>query len=294
MTAPSDKLRVYATVVGLNDYAHGPTKPFTHLSFAERDATRIADFLRAGTSAFESISFQPFLGRDAQAERIRTDFVTRLQSQRLTSGDVILFYFAGHGLITGDGHVFLCCYDASPRDPTNDGLRLDNLYQDVQACNTDAGVVLLLDACFSGAIASPNVINQNAAQQMRAILNGTELFGRGHRVVLAAANEHQGARESAAIDGGAGIFTAEVLRGWRDGAARGLDGVVSAQRLADYLQQQFGRNPTQQPVTSVKTTSMLRLGAFPPPAPGQPLVLPQPAAPSRPLYDPAAPLAVYQ
>jgi Caspase domain len=294
VTTSGEKLRIYATVVGLNDYEHGSNRSFGHLSYAERDAERVASFLRAGNSAFDAISVQLFIGTDARAERARQDFVTRLQSYRLTERDVILFYFAGHGLITPDNRAFLCCYSASPRDPTNDSLRLDDLYRDAQACVSDAGVMLVMDACFSGAIASPNIINQNAAQQMRALLNGTDLFGTGHRIILAAANENQGARENSTIDGGAGIFTAEVLRGWRDGAARGQDGAVSAQQLADYLQRQFGRNPSQQPVTQVKTTSLLTLGQFPPPLPGQPLIAPEPALPSRPIYNPDSPPVVYE
>jgi hypothetical protein len=86
----------------------------------------------------------------------------------------------------------------------------------------------------------------------------------GNRVILAAAHANQKARENLRLDGGAGLFTDALLRGWRDGEARQADGVVTAHSLTGYLAQQFVRFDDQQPVTLVAGNAALPLGRFAP------------------------------
>lgn len=263
------KLRLYPIVVGINQYEHGPTGPFLPLRCAERDAQRVANFLLTPNDAFETVSFRPYLGANASAERINHELRTRFASQRLSALDVVVFYFAGHGMITPDGRAMLCCPQASPRDPANDGVRLDDVYNAMQMRDSEASVMLILDACYSGAISDPNLVNTNAAQQMRNLLGSMQAMGRGGRIVLAAAHSNQSARENPQLDAdetgsGAGVFTSVLLRGWQQGAARDHDGTLSPDNLSMYLRRQFAGIRDQQPVTSVTIGTDMIIGRFEP------------------------------
>lgn len=269
MDPHSPKLRLYPTVVGVNQYANGPAGPFVPLRCAERDAQRIANFLLTPNDAFETVSFRPYLGTNASAERINRELQLRFVNPRLSALDVVVFYFAGHGMITRDGRALLCCYQASPRDPANDGVRLDDVYNAMQMRDSEASVMLILDACYSGAISDPNLVNTNAAQQMRSLLSSMQAMGRGGRIVLAAAHSNQAARENPQLDAdetgsGAGVFTSVLLRGWQQGAARDHDGTLTPENLSMYLRRQFTGIRDQQPVTSVTIGRDMIIGRFEP------------------------------
>lgn len=271
------RLRVYPVVVGVNHYAASVPGHSYDLEFAARDAQRVAEFLAAPNPAFETISAPPLLDDQASAERIRAALSRWWGSRRLGMGDMLLFYFAGHGVINKDGRAYLCCTDTNIRDPNTGGLRLDDLYHDMQGVQAES-VLVILDACFSGAVIDPGIINQNASQQMRTLLSQMLPQTTGNRIILAATHANQMARENRMLDGGSGLFTGALLHGWRDGEARGADGLVTPQTLAQYLRRQFVASPLQQPVTVVAESTQLTLGRFRPVPDG----MAQPAPPTRP------------
>lgn len=256
-------LKVYPVVVGVDHYLASTPEQSFDLDCAVRDATRIAQFLAEPNLAFTTVTtFPPFLDEVATAKSIRDALGLRWGSYRLGIGDVLLFYFAGHGIVR-NGHAFLCCADTDFHDPNNGGLRLDDLYGNMQEAAAET-VIVVLDACFSGALLDPATVNQRPEQQMRALLSHTLPQTVGNRVILAAAHANQKARENLRLDGGAGLFTDALLRGWRDGEARQADGVVTAHSLTGYLAQQFVRFDDQQPVTLVAGNAALPLGRFAP------------------------------
>lgn len=299
MDPHTPKLRLYPTVVGVNQYANGPASPFVSLKCAERDAQRVANFLLAPNDAFETVSFQPHLGANASAERINRELRQRFSNPRLSALDVIVLYFAGHGMITRDGRALLCCYEASPRDPANDGVRLDDIYNAMQMRDSEASVMLILDACYSGAISDPNLVNTNAAQQMRSLLGSMQAMGRGGRIVLAAAHSNQAARENPQLDAdetgsGAGVFTSVLLRGWQQGAARDHDGMLTPDSLSQYLRRQFTGIRDQQPVTSVTIGTDMIIGRFEPYTGDQAPVIAPPKPQVMGVFDPNARGVLYE
>jgi hypothetical protein len=263
----SPPLKIYPVVVGVDHYLASTAEQSFDLQCAARDATRLTQFLQEPNLAFTTVAFTPFLNEQATAEGIRQALRMRWGSYRLGAGDVLLFYFAGHGVVTPEDRAYLCCTDTNFRDPHSGGLGLDELYDDMQRVAAET-VIVVLDACFSGRLLDPATVNQRPAQQMRALLSHTLPQTVGNRVILAAAHANQKARENPLLDGGAGIFTDTLLRGWRDGEARQADGVVTAESLAGYLRQQFVNFADQQPVTLVAGGAVLSIGRFPerPPA----------------------------
>lgn len=264
-TSASPPLKLYPVVVGVNHYQASTTALSFDLKYAARDAERVAAFLRTGNQTFQTVDFQPFIDKQATSERVRQALREVWGAQQLGKGDVLFFYFAGHGMVLPDGRAFLCCYDTNFRDPYSGGLRLDDLYGDMQGVSmfrkvTAETVMVVLDACYSGSIVSPGVVNHNPAQQLQAALSNMLPQATSHRVVFSAAHANQRAREKQFTDGGAGVFTYALLEGWRDGKAAGSDGSITQFSLAGYLQQKFAGNVRQKPMTAITGGDVLLFG----------------------------------
>lgn len=264
---PNPQLKVYPVVVGINHYqAHSAERPID-LEFAVSDAQRVSAFLRQPNEAFACTDFQPFIDGLATAEAVRSRLHRLLRSSQIARGDVVFFYFAGHGMLK-NGHAYLCCADVNLRDPgAGGGLQLDDLYYDLQ--NATAGtVIFVFDACVSGAFSDPGVVAVNVVQQFKSVLS-IPPQAMSNRVIYAAAHSTQKAREHPFIDGGGGLFTSALLRGWRDGAAA-EKGIVTPQSLQTYLLSSFDNFSEQQPVTVVTGDSVIVLGRFDPAAESAP------------------------
>jgi hypothetical protein len=63
--------------------------------------------------------------------------------------DILLFYFAGHGLhATSD--QYLCCGDTIPEDPRSGGISVGEIEEVLSTART-RGVLIVLDCCYGGA-----------------------------------------------------------------------------------------------------------------------------------------------
>src|SRR5215472_15170552 len=98
--SPVPHLRIFPVVVGIDHYQHRDR--IGDLGFAMRDAQRITAFLRGPSAAFETVPFTPLYDAEATAERVRDELRKHWNSMRLGVGDVLLFYFAGHGDVFRD------------------------------------------------------------------------------------------------------------------------------------------------------------------------------------------------
>lgn len=260
-------LKFYPTVVGINHYRASTSAQSFDLACAVQDAQRVSDFLRAGNPAFQVVQFQPFMNEQATAENIRSALRQQWGSQRLGKGDVLFFYFAGHGMVTPDGRAFLCCYDTNFRDPNSGGLRLDDLFGDMQGIPALRGVtaetvMVLLDACYSGSVVDPGIVNHHPAQYLQAALSNMLPQTINHRIIISAAHADQKAREKHFPDGGSGVFTHALLEGWGTGKARTVTGLITPHTLAEYIQQEFAANRRQKPMIAITGGDVLVIGRF--------------------------------
>jgi hypothetical protein len=105
----------------------------------------------------------------------------------------------------------------------------------------------------------------------------TALQGREDKTIaiFAACRSSEKARETS--ERGHGIFTDELLCGWRDGLARGQDGIVSLLGLANYLSQRFV-NDRQVPQFTIRGASQIPLLQA---APLEPGILPEKIEPLK-------------
>src|SRR4051812_10219484 len=149
--------------------------------FAERDITSVLDPTKV------------------DAERAMHDFFSAGQR-----GDILLFYFSGHGRLTRDGKLFLCASDSATARIQITGIAAATL-RDCIEMSAARTFVVILDCCHSGAFrGSPIPLDG---------LGGSGTF------FLASSRARQLADDG---DGrGASPFTAAIVEALRDPASDG-------------------------------------------------------------------------
>ena len=154
------------------------------------------------------------------------------------SGDVLLF-FAGHGFLGKTGGL-LCTSDAVPGDwgiPMNEVVDLGHRSQARQ-------ILLILDCCHSGDMASQAAMDKDAGKNPLAVL-------REDMTVIAASRANEGAVEA----GGHGAFTGALLDALEGGAADHM-GHVTAPAVYAYVSRRFTAW-NQRPVYKTNATEVL-------------------------------------
>jgi tetratricopeptide (TPR) repeat protein len=141
---------VYGLIVGVSEY-----KYVTPLSYATNDANLIANVIRSNFS--ESKVHLELLTNKLATELAIKSGLHKI-NQQVKSGDLVVFYFAGHGDVAyteGSQRGYFLAHNASDsRDYEAGGaVRFDAVHDSIQAItNKGAKVYLITDACRAGKI----------------------------------------------------------------------------------------------------------------------------------------------
>lgn len=215
--------RMYARrigiVIGVDEYGHG----LPVLSSAVSDARGMATALRV--LGFDSV-YELY---DKAAKR--SDIMELLRSglyDEVGPNDLLVVYFAGHGMVGKDGESYLL-----PQDSTTDiarrGLSMQLLKEAALGLNVRA-VLYLVDACLSGAMM------RRAGDVRQRIEDEHWREARRNRVVqvISAAGSTEDALERPET----GLFTGAVLAGLLEGRAdKNGDFVITTEELGSYAKQ---------------------------------------------------------
>ncbi len=232
-----------AVLTGINDYSDTRknllgARKFGDLKSAHNDATALGKEL--GKYAGPRLLFKD-AKIDLQLDPVRTKLTDTLAllATRAKPDDTLLVFFAGHGdllmpkdgplpnegrsVLTDQGVFLFCCPDYSPHKPGATALSAEELFAALAKINCRK--VVLLDACHSGRVATPNLLR-------RCVPNG-----RGPLIIAAC---DQGEQSYEHPKYGHGVFTYAVLdaldkdRGYRK-ADYDSDGALSPEELFDYV-----------------------------------------------------------
>lgn len=209
--------QLHALAIGISRYQNHES---LKLDFAAIDAHDLARaLLRQEGALFTRVNVEPLTDEDATKLAIGAA-LTRL-AQRMTpeQGDVAIIHFSGHGEIIGEDY-YLLPHDvdaANSHQLDNSGLHIGELRRRVSRMSEQGKVLVLLDACHSGAVVDgakshlPPDITTVREQLAKAGPGAIVLSSSSHREVSC---EHP--------DWQNGAFT-EVILAALDGAAD-LDG----------------------------------------------------------------------
>ena len=249
---------LHAVIVGIDSYADAAIRP---LRCAAADARALAELFQRRL-AREEVDVRLHVDAEATRDRVRSAIVDDLP-QRLEPDDVVLLYFACHGAAErpgpGDRRArYLIAHDTQFTRIHGTGFNMDRDVGDWFGQLSDARlVILILDACFSGAADGRSMIGPLLRE--RPVLTGfmddprpVSLknldLGRG-RIILGAADEDQPAVEQPKL--GHGIFTRHLLAALQK--PRGGAQTVSLTTLYEEISEGVRRdtNRRQEPVVTM-------------------------------------------
>ncbi|MCI6861757.1 MAG: caspase family protein [Prevotella sp.] len=161
---------------------------------------------------------------DATLNNIKRELNWLSQVMEVYNGEAnIIFYYAGHGIPNeSNGSAYLLPVDGVGNDVTT-GYSLDKLYADLGS-KPAKSVIVLLDACFSGARRDGGMLASARGVAIKAKQNAPK----GNMVVLSAAQGDETAYPYK--DKGHGLFTYYLLKKLQESK-----GNVTLGELADYV-----------------------------------------------------------
>jgi formylglycine-generating enzyme required for sulfatase activity len=148
--------------------------------------------------------------------------------------DLLLFYFSGHGIKDDRNNLYLgtritCKHKGSLFTPS--ALPATNLHQEIEASGSQHQVIIL-DACFSGAIAQGMTVKDDGIVKLEDYLGGK---GRAILTSSTATEYSFGAEPTEHGDMGLSIYTRYLVEGIETGAADlDEDDWISVDELHEY------------------------------------------------------------
>lgn len=229
------KSTLHAVVVGIDRYAD---PSIGNLLLAKRDAVALTDLLRASDHR-SSIKVYTLLDERATREAVLGLVGSELPTT-VTEGDIVLFFFAGHGtpeLIPGIDTVsrYLVCHDTRRSSLLATSIDVGADFQRLTSRLPAKVVVFVSDACFSGYSGGRGIVGPRLAEYRRSnrpAVHFADLALGAGIVSIAAADDDEVAWESAEL--GHGVFSYYFLRE----LARADSGTVGVARMYDSVYRQ--------------------------------------------------------
>lgn len=208
--------RRFGVVIGIDAYENGVPP----LASAVSDARSIAHGLRS--LGFERV-FE--LYDDEATHAALTNFFEIVLPDQLGTNDLLVVYFAGHGMVGRDGESYLLPQD-STLEVQQRGVSMQELKE--AALGLEArGVLYLVDACLSGAM-----LRRSEGEAHRVgDAHWREIRGRRVVQVISAGKAEEAVFENRRT----GLFSAALRAGLFGGKAdEDLDFVITTEELGDY------------------------------------------------------------
>ncbi len=222
--------QTYALLVGISKYA----KPELSLQFANADASVFGKLLESPRGgAVPSNNILLLTDEKATTAAVRNGFQDFLK-RRAGRNDTVVIVIAGHGTVEvpGSKNAFILTYDSDPQDLTSTALAVDELQSLFQEQLGKVGRVLLfVDVCKAGTVGTIHNTTINSNVQHLGDIEG-DLFG------LLASRPREVSLEGPEFGGGHGVFSYYVIKGLEGAADTNKDGVVDADELIKYVNDQ--------------------------------------------------------
>ncbi|MFO0867172.1 MAG: caspase family protein [Gemmataceae bacterium] len=245
--------------VGVNDYPANSN--LAKLNCAVNDARAIEKAFRDRSKGlFDQVESHVLIDGDATREGILRS-LARLE-KTVGPDDLTVVFFAGHGERNDQGNFFFMTHDAELAKLKDTALSAQE-FQDRIATLPSRRVLILLDACHSGALDASGVVKSKGA-----VGGQDDLAQRLKRsdvgvVTLCASMRDEKSLESASL--GHGFFTLSLVKGLSGAAGVNAEGEIHLSRLCAYVEEQVPElsNDRQHPVvgrpTSVRSFAIARI-----------------------------------
>ena len=223
--------KLHLLTIGIDQYNEEYAKNL-RLNFADRDARDLASAIVNTQDALYQVKPTVLLDKDAN----KTGILRALKNMRaaMASGggaDLVVVHFSGHGALV-DHKLYLLPYDVDARDDAgieSNGLSVEELRGELEELGQHGRVLVLLDACHSGATTangSPLSMDSTALRTALAAANVS---------VLTSSTGSEVSYETPELEHGA--FTKALLDAFDDPAADvNRNGLITPTALAAYVE----------------------------------------------------------
>ncbi len=226
---------IYAVVVGISDY-QDPCIP--DLRYADKDALSFANYLRTNNgrsngSGLDKDHLKVLINQEATMAKFAgaLDWLWEVCKE----GDQAIIYFSGHGDVEQKSLSqpgFLLCWDAPCRVYMGGGAFSLHMLQEAistLSIQNKAKVIVITDACHSGALAGSSVGGAQATAS-----NLAKQFGNEVKILSCQPNEFS--IEGEQWGGGRGVFSYHLIDALYGLADNNDDHIVNLQEVGRYLE----------------------------------------------------------
>ena len=237
----------WAVVIGVSDYQERGKWGLTDLRYAGKDATAMAEYLRAPDGGrFDQV--RVLIDDKASLPNIRA--ALREDLRGVQEDDLVLVYWAGHGMPDPYDRekLYLLSYDSDPAHMASTGYAMDEFQRDIR--NLKAGkLILVADTCHSAGLSDPlqamrGEVENKIVEGLRGVTigpgpkAGLPVVG-SCNLIFTSCEAGEKSLESTELGGGHGVFTYFLLEALRGDADRrdnngNADGEVSLGEAIDY------------------------------------------------------------
>ena len=218
--------RLWFFGVGVSDYARGDL----NLKYPHADALALADlFKQQRGKLYSEVHSKVLTNGEATAQRLNVEMNRFLKGA--AQQDLIVLFFAGHGILDNDQTLYFVSHDANPEEPYT-GLNVSSIQELLNKRPQSQKALLWLDICHSGA----------AGERTRAAIASDEaikLLAQGTGVkVMTSSTGREFSLEGPDYLNGHGAFTAALLEGLNGQADKKVgdgDGYVSVLELETFV-----------------------------------------------------------
>ena len=222
---------VWGVFVGVSTYAHKDL----NLTYAHKDAEKLYQFF---VTQFQGkIPADQFnLLQNEQAQRGPILRAIKEVLRRAQREDVVVIFLAMHGLLDASGEdLFFLTHDTDPNLPEDEGVSRHDLLR--QVSKSKAGkIVLILDACHTGAFGSSSTVVKQRAVNAASINRLLKEMGQAEKglAVFSSSSAAEFSLEGKRYCGGHGAFTCGILTGLQGEADTNRNGLVELRELYDF------------------------------------------------------------
>jgi hypothetical protein len=222
--------RLHLLAIGISAYNEEYAKNL-RLYYADRDANDLASAIVNTQSGLYQVQPQVLADKDANRLGIMEALATMRRHMAAGGGnDLAVVHFSGHGAMV-DGKLYLLPYEVDARDDASikaGGLKADELKDELLELAKYGRVLVLLDACHSGATTMNGAAIAIDADALRISLAAANV------TVLTSSKGSETSEERDIWQHGA--FTKALLDAFNDPAADiNHNGLISTTGLAIYL-----------------------------------------------------------
>ena len=223
----SGAARRWAVVVGVDSYTDTHLDCLDHCS---ADANLIADCLRDNCGFDEARILRMTSKSIAAAQRPTRDNFNGTVHDWLRlpeDGDMIVFFFAGHGLLDNDQSHVLATEDCRKDSVGATGYRTEHLKNDLRDCKATRKL-LILDCCHSGAAREGNPTSEPSSEEI------AETF-KSAVGLLTLASCMKDEKSHPWPEKEHGLFSYYLAEGLKGAADLNHDGIVTSDELYEYV-----------------------------------------------------------